>query len=289
MIVGHKEIIDQLKNLADSQSLFHGYIFFGPSRVGKKTVALSLANYLENKIFDKPQKILSDFFEINSDRINESNTEKQSALEEIRAIKNFLLQSPNVSPYRLVLIDNAENLNHFGQNALLKISEEPQKYSLIILICRDPELLLPTLYSRFQKIYFGLVEDKKIEKWLISEFKIKKEDAEKIVKDSFGLPGVSYALLKEEIFQKNINNAKIFLKLKEKEKINFIKELIDKAKEKGDFDMDSYLEALMFALKEVNKNNMEIWKKILKLRMDFSFYNLNPKLQLVALSQFLEK
>ena len=289
MIIGHREIIDQLKNLADSQSLFHGYIFFGQSRVGKKTVALSLANYLENKFFDKPQKILSDFFEINSNKINETNNEKQSALEEIKAIKNFLWQSPNISPYRVVLIDNAENLNQYAQNALLKISEEPQKHSLIILICRDPELLLPTLSSRFQKIYFGLVKDKEIEKWLISEFKIKKEEAEKIVKNSFGLPGISYALLKDEIFQKNINNAKMFLKLKGKERINFIKKLIDEAKEKGDFDIDNYLEALMFVLKEVNKNNMELWKKILKLRMDFSFYNLNSKLQLVALSQFLEK
>jgi DNA polymerase-3 subunit gamma/tau len=289
MIVGHKEIINQLKNLADSKYLPHGYIFFGSHRVGKKTIALSLANYLENKVFDKSQKILSDFFVIDADKINDINSDDVSTLEEIKSIKNFLWQKPNISYYRTVLIDNAENLNQYAQNALLKISEEPQKHSLIILICRDPELFLPTLSSRFQKIYFGLVEDKEIEKWLVSEFKIKKEEAGKIAKNSFGLPGISYALLKDEMFQKNINDAKMFLKLRGKERINFIKELIDEAKEKGDFDIDGYLEALMFVLKEINKNNTELWKKILKLRMDFRFYNLNSKLQLVALSQFLEK
>jgi len=282
MIIGHKEIIEQLKNLADNKFLAHGYLFWGEEYLGKKTVAKALANYLENKIFDVPQKILSDFLEINPQK--NQNEDETSALEEIRTIRFFLSQKPNNSSYRTVIIDNTQKLNRYAQNALLKISEEPQKDSLIILITRDPDLLLQTLSSRFQKIYFGRVKDEEIKEWLIKNFQINENKADKIAQMSFGHPGIAWSILNDLNWKKQIKNAKIFLELKGKEKLNFIKELI----EDESFNMDSFLEALMLVLGKISSKNIKLWKKILRLRIDFQFYNLNPKLQLVALNDFLK-
>jgi len=282
MIIGHKEIIEQLKNLADNNFLAHGYLFWGEEYVGKKTVAKALANYLENKIFDIPQKILSDFLEINPQK--NQNEDETSALEEIRTIRFFLSQKPNNSSYRTVIIDNAQKLNRYAQNALLKISEEPQKDSLIILITRDPDLLLQTLSSRFQKIYFGRVKDEEIKEWLIKNFQINENKANKIAQMSFGHPGIAWSILNDLNWKKQIKNAKMFLELKGKEKLNFIKELI----EDENFNMDSFLEALMLVLGKISSKNIKLWKRILRLRIDFQFYNLNPKLQLVALNDFLK-
>ena len=282
MIIGHKEIIEQLKNLADNKFLSHGYLFWGEEYLGKKTVAKALANYLENKIFDVPQKILSDFLEINLQK--NQNEDETSALEEIRTIRFFLSQKPNNSSYRTVIIDNAQKLNRYAQNALLKISEEPQKDSLIILITRDPDLLLQTLSSRFQKIYFGRVKDEEIKEWLIKNFQINENKANKIAQMSFGHPGIAWSILNDLNWKKQIKNAKMFLELKGKEKLNFIKELI----EDENFNMDSFLEALMLVLGKISSKNIKLWKRILRLRIDFQFYNLNPKLQLVALNDFLK-
>jgi DNA polymerase-3 subunit delta' len=282
MIIGHKEIIEQLKNLADNKFLAHGYLFWGEEYLGKKTVAKALANYLENKIFDVPQKILSDFLEINPQK--NQNEDETSALEEIRTIRFFLSQKPNNSSYRTVIIDNAQKLNRYAQNALLKISEEPQKDSLIILITRDPDLLLQTLSSRFQKIYFGRVKDEEIKEWLIKNFQINENKANKIAQMSFGHPGIAWSILNDLNWKKQIKNAKMFLELKGKEKLNFIKELI----EDENFNMDSFLEALMLVLGKISSKNIKLWKRILRLRIDFQFYNLNPKLQLVVLNDFLK-
>jgi DNA polymerase-3 subunit delta' len=282
MIIGHKEIIEQLKNLADNKFLAHSYLFWGEEYLGKKTVAKALANYLENKIFDVPQKILSDFLEINPQK--NQNEDETTALEEIRTIRFFLSQKPNNSSYRTVIIDNAQKLNRYAQNALLKISEEPQKDSLIILITRDPDLLLQTLSSRFQKIYFGRVKDEEIKEWLIKNFQINENKANKITEMSFGHPGIAWLILNDLNWKKQIRNAKMFLELKGKERLDFIKELI----EDENFNMDSFLEAIMLVLGKINSKNIKLWNRILRLRIDFRFYNLNPKLQLVALTNFLK-
>jgi DNA polymerase-3 subunit delta' len=289
MIIGNQKTINYLKNLADNKLLFHSYIFFGQERVGKKTIALALANYLEKKEFSMPTQPLSDFLFIDGNKINLDTEE--TILDDVRKIKNFLYQKPNISFYRTVLIDNANHLTIYAQNALLKISEEPQSNSLIILISKDPELLLPTINSRFQKIFFETVKTEEILNWLISNFKINQKKAEEIANFSSGLPGIAYSILNDGEFKEYFENAKKFLKLKSQEKINFIKKIVDDENEKSKFNINLFLDLLMFILKNKGnfKKDFELWKKLFKIKMDFNFYNLNPKLQLVALGKFIEK
>ena len=156
--------------------------------------------------------------------------------------------------------------------------------SLIILITRDPDFLLPTLSSRFQKIYFGRVKNEEIKEWLIVNFQINEMKANKIAQMSFGHPGIAYLILNDLNWKKQIKNAKIFLELKEKERLNFINKLLNDE----NFNIDSFLEGIMLVLAKINTENIKLWKKILRLRIDFQFYNLNTKLQLVALNDFLK-
>ncbi len=286
MIIGNKQNINRLKSLADNNFLSQGYIFFGPNRVGKKTIALSLANYLETKNFDEPKKVLVDLFEIDA-----SNSGDESALEQIRNIKNFLYQKPIISKYRTVIIDNAFSLNKYAQNALLKISEEPTDQALIILICDGFEVLLPTLNSRFQKIYFSRVKNEEIKDMLIRNEKIDEKKAEKISKISNGLPGFAISILKDETFKKYLKDAKMFLNLKGRERINFIKDFFNETKENDNFNMNDWFDSLMlmFGMNSFNKDSVKIWEKILEMRKDFSFYNLNPKIHFLSLANLLNK
>lgn len=286
MIVGHKKNIQQLIGLANKKNLAHSYLFYGPAHTGKKLIGVCLANYLENKIFSEPQRPLSDFLEIDASQTKLKD--EISVIEEIRAIKNFLYKKPNLNSYRMVLLDNSENLSIQSQSALLKISEEPTDFSLIILICRDPEFLLPTITSRFQKIYFGSVSKTEIREWLRNDFKLKEETAQKLAEFCGGLPGIAKLYLKDRVFKKYLDDARKFLKISGPNRVSFIKKIIEEYDLSSQrFNADFFLEILILLLFQAKNRNIELIKKILKMRMDFDFYNLNSKLQFVGLAHFL--
>ena len=140
MFIGHDSQIADLKKLADTKTLGHGYIFFGPDRVGKKTIALSLASYFETGEFlYRTGNILGDCLVILPDE------RKTIGIDEVRKVRGFLGQRPNRSPYRTVIIDNGECLTGESQNALLKISEDPPPSGLFIMIpVSYTHLTLPT-------------------------------------------------------------------------------------------------------------------------------------------------
>ena len=63
MIVGHTKHVSDLIKLVARGRLSHGYIFWGPERVGKRTVAHAFGNFLENGTFEKIREggILKDY------------------------------------------------------------------------------------------------------------------------------------------------------------------------------------------------------------------------------------
>jgi DNA polymerase-3 subunit delta' len=56
---------------------------------------------------------------------------------------------------RVVIVDGAEALNVEAQNALLKTLEEPPPASTFVLVTSKPDVLLPTVRSRCQRLRFG--------------------------------------------------------------------------------------------------------------------------------------
>lgn len=123
------------QNLMKNNALSHGYIFFGED----KNAQLEFADWLINTLED--QLPLIDALKVDS------------GIDDIREGIKFLWQKPFKSPKKTLIITDGENLTDEAQNAILKISEDPPEHALIILIVRNPEVLLPTLRSRFQKIF----------------------------------------------------------------------------------------------------------------------------------------
>lgn len=78
----------------------------------------------------------------------------------VRGINQFLWQKPLLSSRKTLIINEAHNLTLIAQNALLKITEESPPHSLVILIIKELEEIIPTLLSRFQKVYFPPVDKK---------------------------------------------------------------------------------------------------------------------------------
>ncbi len=289
MLVGHELLISSFRSLVKSERLAHAYLFFGPEGVGKKLFALSLANFLENPPasgdfnYDEARPpIFGDAVLI------EPNEGKTIGIDEARRVKEFLHMKPNKSLKRTVIIDEAEFLTTEAQNALLKITEEPPDSSLLILIVRNPEVLMPTIGSRLQKIYFSSLPEREVVVWLVNEHSVSKTEAEKLAKESFGSPGLAFKMLKDEKFQATSKLAEKFLKTSSAGRKDFLKELL----EPEEFNMLSFLDAviLISSLRIHESDNLrkqekeiELWHKVLGLRRDFSNFSLNPKLQLQAL------
>lgn len=140
-----------------SGQLSHAYLFTGQEMIGKRTFTLELANkillggptakYLVVEPLNNP-----DILFINS---ASSESGQTIAIEGVRKIKNFVSLSPYAAgPYKFIIIDDAHLMTVEAQNALLKVLEEPNQSSILILITAYPELLLPTILSRCQEERF---------------------------------------------------------------------------------------------------------------------------------------
>ena len=305
MILGHQLLVKNLKELADLGKLAHGYIFFGSVGVGKFLVAQALANYLEGKSFDLEPGILNDALVILPD---EKNT---ISIDQVREIRKFLFQRPNLSLRRTVIINDADDLTVEAQNALLKIAEEPPEAGLLILVVRDPEFLKETLISRLNKIYFSNVKTSEVEEWLEKSCSTKhiacnakhitwsREEIKEAAEKSMGRPGLALKMFEDEEFKELMKTADKFLKISAGQAKDFLKDLLDSPVGGNGFDLSRFLDALILRITnrftnlpagrqvyesdELRKKDRDLWHRVLRLKKEASYFNLNPKIQLQAL------
>ena len=80
---------------------------------------------------------------------------KNISIDDIRDLQSYCSLSIADGGRRVIIIDTADDLNTNSCNALLKLLEEPPKGTLFLLISHQPNLLLPTLQSRCQKLSFS--------------------------------------------------------------------------------------------------------------------------------------
>ncbi len=68
-----------------------------------------------------------------------------------RRLIDFLSLKPNFTKYKIIIIEDMEQLNINSANSLLKTLEEPPMYALFFLITHNAQSILPTILSRAQK------------------------------------------------------------------------------------------------------------------------------------------
>lgn len=187
-----KEILCQDKAIDILQRAFatgkwaHAYIFAGPEGVGKFKTACEWAKLLlcqgpviENDFADscgfcKSCQLFEagshpDFNHIYKELLEFTKDGKGKGPPvdlPIDVIREFLVEKvsnrPTFSRRKVFVIGEAERLNNYSQNCLLKVLEEPPGYCSIILLCTRLEKLLPTTKSRSGIIRFGPVAEERI-------------------------------------------------------------------------------------------------------------------------------
>ena len=258
MIFLDKQIKEFLEKLFEPETRpVQNLLFWGEEFTGKKTIALAFAQSLlclkDKKKWSGCRNCQSclrlkkgyhpDLMVLSS----EDDTLKMN--NAIKAIE-FLSYKPQFSKFRILIIDNAEQLTEEAQNAFLKTLEEPAENCLVILISSMPDKLLETVRSRLLPLRFKKLSTQKITNFLIKNFSIEPEKAKKI---------------------SELSEGKICLALKFKEG-NFLEkvEKIEKDLEnilKADFNEQSrYCEQLTKDKKDKSEifESLKIWLRFLK-------------------------
>jgi len=101
----------------------------------------------------------------------------QIKINAIRELKRNLTMTSNILGWRVALIFNAEEMTTEAANAFLKTLEEPHERTTIILISSKKEMLLQTIVSRCQQVYFEPIPDAIIENYLIEKYNISQAEA----------------------------------------------------------------------------------------------------------------
>jgi len=79
----------------------------------------------------------------------------QITVQAIRQLEESLSYKPFEGRWKIAIVDEADRLNQSAANAFLQTLEEPSAQSILILVSSRPDLLLPTIRSRCQRISFS--------------------------------------------------------------------------------------------------------------------------------------
>ena len=79
-------------------------------------------------------------------------------VDEVRRLKSFLSHSAGADAWRVVIVDQADELNVNAANALLKSLEEPPPRALFLLVSSEPGRLLTTIRSRCRRLDLAPLE-----------------------------------------------------------------------------------------------------------------------------------
>jgi DNA polymerase-3 subunit delta' len=116
-------------------------------------------------------------------------TENQQGLiyasqsEEI--IRKLTLKSSE-GGYKVMIIWMAEKMNAECSNKLLKMIEEPPAKTVFLLVAENPDLLLPTIQSRVQRLALRPIEEETITRTLCEKYGLVEADARQIAHASAG-------------------------------------------------------------------------------------------------------
>ena len=138
-VESQEDIIISLKNCIKTKNLPH-LLFFGPSGCGKTSTILALAREMFGQKYW-------------SDRVIELNASDERGIKVVREkIKRYAMNSVSIDdsipPWKIIILDEADNMTSDSQFALRKIMEDYSKVTRFCIICNYHNKIIDPIVSR---------------------------------------------------------------------------------------------------------------------------------------------
>jgi len=152
-ITAQTDVIKSLKKALVTKNLPH-LIFFGPSGCGKTSTILALSKELFGEKF---------YY----DRVIELNASDERGINVIRdKIKTYakkaIQPNDNIPPWKIIILDEADNMTSDSQFALRRIMEEYSKLTRFCIICNYHSKIIDPINSRCALFRFKPIKEMEI-------------------------------------------------------------------------------------------------------------------------------
>lgn len=200
-LLGNERLRESLSASLRRGHISHFYLISGPKGSGKHTLAKLLAGAILCEGGEKPCGVCGPCRKLagsgHPDFITVEDPEhKNVAVKIIRQIREDVFIKPNESAYKIYLFP--QELGIEGQNALLKILEEPPGHGVFILLADNPEKLLTTVRSRCTELKLQGLPEKLLHRQLRMDFpEASEEDLASAMERSGGFLGQAREILAE--------------------------------------------------------------------------------------------
>ena len=218
-VVGHKDIINYIRNAVREDKVSHAYILNGERGAGKKMLAnLFAATLLCEKGGPDPCNECHSCRQAESgnhpDIIKVTHEKPNSiSVDDIREqVNNTIMIKPYQGPYKVYIIPQADMMTPQAQNALLKTIEEPPEYAVIMLLTENADTLLPTINSRCVMLKLRNIKDTLIKKYLMETMQVPDYKADMCTAVAQGNMGRAIMLANSEHFNEIRDEAVQLLK-----------------------------------------------------------------------------
>ncbi|MGC8855732.1 MAG: DNA polymerase III subunit delta' [Anaerolineae bacterium] len=205
-LIGHEWAVDLLRQHVRQGEVRHAYLLAGPAGLGRRTLAIRLAQALNCPTPIAPGepcltcRVCRQIEALQHPDLTVIQAESEGGIlkvDQIREARRAISLKPYQSPYRVALFLRFQEANENAANALLKTLEEAPSYAVLLLTADNPESLLPTIVSRCEVLRLRPLPLATIEADLI-ERGLEAEQARRIAHLSEGRPGYARRLASDE-------------------------------------------------------------------------------------------
>jgi DNA polymerase-3 subunit delta' len=208
---GHEALIEAFRRAVVRGRLAHAYLFAGPAGVGKRLFAVELAKALLCETAPAGALAACDHCPAcvqveagthpdfaTAGRPEESHEFPLSVMQEL--CHTFALK-PARGRRKVIVLDDADDLNEESTNCFLKTLEEPPAGSVLILVGTSVDRQLPTILSRCQIIRFAPLVPGLVGELLRAQGVDDPALLERLVRLGGGSPGLALSLADPALWQ----------------------------------------------------------------------------------------
>ena len=205
-LLGHDWAVDLLGEHIARGQVRHAYLITGPRGVGRRTLAVKMAQALNCTQPPAPGepcgacRNCKQIGQMQHPDLAVVQAEQAGGIlkvDQVRELQRSLALHPYEARYRVALLLRFEEAHPSAMNALLKTLEEPAPQVVLLLMAESAESLLPTIVSRCEVLRLRPLPLEQTSQGLQSHWGLAGEEATLLAHISSGRPGFALRLHQE--------------------------------------------------------------------------------------------